>query len=485
MLMKSYYNLVTLISLTTLINGCSLYKAPEVKPIKTPSNFKENLQIRNTLLENEWWKNFHDENLNHLINSAIQNNLRYQIALQNIKVAHTFVTESNINRLPELNVGVNTEGFNFGNNSLRVFNIPVPNPNPNVGFDYLYGSVAYELDIWHQKSNITHIAEVNKQISQTESRKVQLTLISEIVNTYFQIKTLNTMLINFSRQLQIDNERLKIARTQYAHGYTNKTTVDSARSAREQVIGNLSMIRKECKLYTNHLAYLLGEYPEQFNYEIKPLIHVHNFRSLIPPTVPAEVLGNRPDVQRAFLKILSYGYLQKETLADFLPHINLFGYYGNENFSISSLVQSSALGIYGFNVIEQITGIARNFSRYKRTKVLFAQATLNYKDTVLNAFQEVNNALVAYNEDSRRLISQRNIIKYTFDQLKTARLQYKSGAIDYNTYLQVELSLLQNEYNLDKQNMIMYRDVIQIYKVLGVGVYEVKGIKVCCRKVPA
>lgn len=471
-----------------VLSGCALYKAPKVDPIGIPQAFKENLHINNQNVQTEWWKNFHDENLNRLVNKAIHNNLRYQVALSNINVARTYVSQSVINRLIDLNVGYNAQHQTYQNNSIEGLPqvVPPPPENPNINFRNLFASAAYELDIWNKKGNTYNRSKVNVHIQEADSRAVQLALISEVVNSYFQIATLNGLLDNLNRQHTITTKSIDILNVQHRNGFINSSFVNSAKSNNEQIVTNINNLKKQRKVYMNQLAYLLGEYSEEFDYPIKAMPPQANFPALLPPTIPAQVLGNRPDVQKAFLDVLSYGYLKQEVLANFLPSIPLYASLNKEGASLDLITQSSALIIYGLSVTERLTNVARNLSEYRRTKEYYKQATLNYRDVVLGAFREVNNALLAYNEDYKNLNLQKNIQSNTAAQLKTAQDQFKAGAIDYNTYLQAEMTMQQSNYSLDVQKMYVYQDVIQIYKVLGLGVKENQERPnkktVCCAK---
>lgn len=463
-----------------LINGCSLYTAPKAPTINTPKSFKENLKINNHGLETSWWKNFKDDKLNHLVDRAIHKNLIYEQALANIKIARTYVSETNLNRFPDFNIGNSAYDFNFRNNSWQFNGIKAPTLNGDVAFNYLYGSVSYELDIWNKKSNINHMSKVNVEISKADSRSVQLALISEVVYTYYQIASLNSMINNLQQQHSYANTSISILKLQYRHGLVDKSAIEGAKNFKEQINSNLSSVKKMHKTSEYHLAYLLGDYPEAFHYSVRPISTSVNFNAFLPQTVPARVLANRPDVQRAFLEIVSFDYLKKQTLADFFPSTNLFAFIGKENLTFPLIAQSSLMVFYGFNFVEKLTEFAKNASRYERSKELYLKSILNYRDTVLNAFQEVNIALVSYKEDQKNLNSQRNIVSNTNIQLTRAHKQYRAGSIDFNTYLQVKADMLQKKYDLLNQNLLAYRDIIQIYKSMGIG--NCNKIRTCIGK---
>lgn len=462
---------ITIIGLL-ILGGCSLYTPPVVEPIETPVNFKEAIKVNNADLEMNWWKNFNDENLNKLVDEAVQNNVSYQMALNNIDIAKTYISEATFNLLPNAGVGYTFNRARFNNSNVSLDGFDARLPDETFAFDYLYGSVSYDVDLWGKKRNTRKEAIVNVGIHEAESRSVKLSLVSEVVNVYFQIATVNANIENLQRQLDIANAFVKIANAQYKSGFSNDDVVRHAGSQKNVIQRDLKNLKKQQKIYMNYLAYLLGEYPENFYYQIKPIKQDVHFEKLLPPSVPAQVLANRPDIQTAFLQVILNGYIEKKALADFLPSFKLFALYGDEKFTVAEFAQDSLLALYGFNIVESLTDAAINISKHERAQEQYENAALNYKNTVLNAFQEVNNALLSFNEDQGVLVMDQEIEHAAYEDFQYAEKQYKSGLVDYATYLNYESLLLERKYTMNYQVLLMYRDIIQIYKTLGMGVAE-------------
>jgi len=462
---------ILIAGLSLLIGGCSLNATTDPEPVETPLDFKESIHVENAGLNLQWWKNFHDPNLNELVDLALTNNIRHQIALKNVEVANTFVTESIYNRLPNVNVGYNVDRATLSHDQIDAADIPdFTVQTETIGFNYLYGSVYYDMDLWGKKANLTEQTRVNVEIAAAESRIVRLTLISEVTNIYFHIATLNSNVANLQKRMKIADANLKIAKAQENYGLVTSDLINEISSRKEKLATDINDLEKERKSFINHLAYLLGEYPENFNYEIGAMTYGSDFDALLPPSMPSEVVANRPDIQSSFLQIKSFGFLQKQVIADFLPSFNLYATYGPETFSVTDLIQNGLLATYGFNIVQKLTNIGSNYARYERVQDEYDEAVLRYKDTVINAFKEVDNALLAYKEDLKSLSSHKEIVKNKKANLRLTDLQYKAGAIDYATYLNSELDELQGIYDLATQNLKVFRDVIQIYKALGLGV---------------
>ena len=94
---------------------------------------------------------------------------------------------------------------------------------------------------------------------------------------------------------------------------------------------------------------------------------------------------------------------------------------------------------------------------------------MTYKNTVVNAFMEVNNALASYQQDYLALKASHNVVRLAKEKLDLANAQYKSGVINYTTYLGYKLIFLQSKYTLTSQAQTLTSDVIQTYKTPGMG----------------
>jgi len=462
------------------ITSCTLYKKPEVPSIKMPNQFKPTIKITNAKLKEKWWENFHDAELNRLVELAVINNYSYQIALKNIQIACTYVTQNLSGLFPQVNLGFNSTrnkfnsvafGGSFANPSTVSSNTHVFN------LQQLNGTVAYQVDIWNQIRNSVNQAKANQDASIADSNVMKLTLITSVVDTYFQIVTLNANLHNLNEQYKLANEIVRLINTQFQSGLIDASALDNAKNQAETIKININNLKKQKEVLQYTLAYLLGEYPEHFKLG-------NNFKSfqvknLVPPSIPAEMMANRPDIQEAYYQILSYGYLEKQNIANFLPNISLTGNYGYESTALSNLLSSAnTYWTYGLYATQFVFDYQTRMSEYRRSKYQYESAILNFKNTVLNAFKEVDSALSSYKEDNEALIAYQKQTVNSKDLLGLANSQYRSGLIDYSTYLTTNLSYLQSSFNVANQKLVVAEDIFQIYKTLGLGLYSHTSITI-------
>jgi len=482
--MKILFSIIIL-----LLSGCSLYEAPEVPEIELPPAFKVSIKSVNPSLEDEWWKNFHDKQLNALVALALKNNYSYQIAIKNIEIAQTYVSQNTSYLFPQVNAEfggsrnklVPSEffgAFSNPNNPMSTASNSDLSASPlgsgintapfNVAI--LSASASYELDIWNQIRHAVNQAEADTASSAANAQVVKLTLVSNVVNAYYQIMALNANILNLEQQYNAAKEITALIKVQLESGLIDATNFYTAQMQEEGILSQIKTLKKQKQITEHTLAYLVSEYPENFSIEPRAALDQLRFTQLIPPGIPSSMLGMRPDIQSAFYQALAYGYAEKQSIANFLPSFTVTAGYGYANNTLAQLLQSSnAFWNYGIGVSQFVFDYAIRQSEYERAKHQYEAAVLSYKDTVVSAFSEVNSALVSYKEDNEALIAIEAQYKQSEELLNLAHAQYQAGLVNYITYLNNDLIMLQNKYNVTSQQLLLVQDIIQVYKNLGWG----------------
>jgi multidrug efflux system outer membrane protein len=457
-----------------ILSGCSLFSSPKKIAIKIPKKFKYALKTGNMAVKNDWWKNFGDKDLDILVGKAVKNNLNYLIAVKNIQVAETYVSqnESNLfpvvnfnfsavrNKLPGYETSIFSGGGSSGGHSTVIYNLN------QAGL-----SASYELDAWNQVNNAIKQAKANAAVSKEDADVVKLTLISNVAQAYFQISALEKSADNLRKQYAAEKEILKLYIFQYKDGLIDAEPVETAKTNLEILKTELNDSIKLQDITKNTLAYYIGKFPEKFKFKFKNDTKTGmDYSNLIPPNIPSEILTQRPDVKEAEYNVLSYAYAKKESLANFFPVLNLTGNYGYASPGLNNFVtDTNSIWSFGLNILAPIFNYKTNISIYKRSKLQYQQAVLNYRNTVINAFSETDSALADYRRDAKTMKSYENNFNYSLKLFHIYGVQYKTGIASRITYLTYKLDMLNAEYNLINQNLLLQEDVIGVYNALGMG----------------
>ena len=465
-----------------ILSGCSLFTHSKKITVKIPNRFKYALNNENFKIKNDWWKNFKSNKLDDLISKALKNNLNYIIAIKNIQIAKTYVSqnESNLfptvnfsyeatrNKMPSYQTALSSGGSVSGSSRTVIYNLN------QAGL-----SASYELDVWNQVNNAVKQAKANVSVSKEDADVVKLTLISNVAQAYFQIQALKESIVNLKKEYKAEKEILKLYEVQYKEGLTNAEPIVNTKTNLEILRTDLNDSIKQKDITQNTLAYYLGKFPERFKLTVKSNIkNVLNFddnhySELIPPNIPSEILTQRPDVKEAEYNVLVYAYAKKESLANFFPIFNLTGSYGYASPSLDNFItDANSVWNFGLDILAPIFNYKTNISIYKRSKLQYQQAILNYRNTIINAFSETESDLADFQKDIQTLKSYKKNYRYALKLFNIYKVQYKTGISSKITYLTYKENLLNSEYNLINQNLLVKEDVINVYNALGMGLKD-------------
>lgn len=476
--MKRKFIILIYLGLSVFFSGCALYAQPKKVAVKIPEKFKYSVKTQGYFIKNDWWKNFKDKELNTLVSKSLKNNLNYLIAVKNIQVAKTYVSQNESNLFP--NVDFN---YTSSRNKLPSYESSlssgVASTSPIIyNLNQAGLNASYELDVWHQINNEINQAKANVLVSREDADVIKLTLISNVVQSYFQIIALNLGINNLKKQYLAEKEILKINLVQYKDGLINREPALDAKIALEAIKTELNNSVKLKDITQNTLAYYLGKYPEKFKIKTKnDNFNYFNdnicYPELIPPNIPSLILTKRPDVKEAEYNVLSYAYAKKISLANFFPTFSLTGEYGYASLSLDNFIaDANSFWSFGLNILAPIFNYKTNISIYKRSQLQYEQAVLNYRNTIINAFSETDSALATYKRDFKTLNSYKNNLVYSSKLFHIYRVQYRTGIASRITYLTYKLNLLAAEYNLINQNLLLQEDIIDIYNALGMGLKQ-------------
>ena len=462
-----------------ILSGCSMFSRPKKIAVKIPKKFKYAVKAENIPVKNDWWKNFRNKQLDILVDEAVKNNLNYLIAVKNIQVAETYVSQNESNLFPIVNFS-----FSATRNKLPGYETSIFSGNGSSGTPstVIYNlnqaglNASYELDVWNQVNNAVKQARANAAVSKEDAGVVKLTLISNVAQAYFQISALEKSADNLKKQYTAEKEILNLNVIQYKDGLIDAEPVETAKTNLEILKTELNDSIKLQDITKNTLAYYLGKFPEKFKFKTNPKTrningyNDINYSKLIPPNIPSEILTQRPDVKEAEYNVLSYAYAKKESLANFFPVFSLTGNYGYASPGLNNFItDTNSVWNFGLDILAPIFNYKTNISIYKRSKLQYQQAVLNYRNAIINAFSETDSALAAYKRDYKILKSYKNNFNYSKKLFYIYKIQYKAGISSQITYLTYKLNMLNAEYNLINQTLLLREDVIGVYNALGMG----------------
>jgi len=461
--MTSLYRLSAL-ARALLLAGCITvgpdYKHPVEKPValqgvdaaqQSPINFQAN-----------WWAQFHDTTLDALITRAAKNSPDLKIALARLNQSRALLGTARSQQLPDIEAQTSYSrsreqqpGFTTGRETIT---------NYQAGFD-----ASWELDLFGGVRRSVEAARADSQAGEASLQDAQVTLFAEVARHYFDLRGTQLRLDVARRDIDNQRDSLKLIKSRADVGTGSDQDVASARARLAAVEAQLPVLETQAQADTFRLAVLLGERPGELDIDLSPKTF-HPINTSLPIGNAGDVLARRPDIRVAERELAAANARIGVAKADWFPHISLGGFVGflagrsNDFGGAESRAWSVAPSISwaGLNVQRVRSGVKASEARADEAKA-------NYQRTVLGALEDVDNALVGYNQQRVRVQKLDEQATQSTRAAELARIRYEAGATDYLELLDAQRTQLSAEDQLAEAEAGINLQAIALYKALGGG----------------
>lgn len=455
--------------ISILLSSCLLIGCfrPHYQPqyVDIPQDWRLPTDEGSTLCNFRWWEQFNDPILNNLIMAGLMNNQDLKIAINRVFEYYNQLGVVNAALYPALNG--NASYTRIENSAAAPFTL-FPG-FPRIYDDYqAFFSLNWELDFWGRLASASQAAYAELLGTIEARRAVVLTVVASIADAYINLRNLDSQL-EVSRKTQASREEsLKLAVSRFDLGETSELEVKQAEAELEIAVIRVIEFERAIPIQENQLSILLGENP----HAIVRGSAIENFQYpyVIPAGIPSELLSRRPDILQAEDKLIAANARVTEARALFFPQISLTGIYGSQSVDLKRfLTGPSEMWQYGFSAVQTIFDAGRNLFLVEGAKAIREEALANYRQVILNAFQEVNSALVTSQKNQELLREHQKQVQILIDYLHLAQLRYYEGEVDYLNVLDAERLLFDAQLALVQSYSDNFSAVVELYKSLGGG----------------
>lgn len=436
------------IALSLALSACSLapnYQRPNMAlPTGWSSVDGVGATQQNTTL---YWQELGSAELNRLIDNALAQNLDLEAALHRIDQARAQAKIAGAPLYPNASAS---------GSASRTFQ------DKNTNAARAGGSISYEVDLWGKNRNQKKSADYQIDASQFDREALRLVVTSDATSFYAQILSLNDRIRIAEFNLKNAEEILRIIEARFAQGGVSGLEVSQQRVEVNSFRTTLASLVEQRSTTANALAILLGVAPQTFSTPTTSLTTL-----TLPPvnlTPPATLLTARPDIESAEAGLRSVNADIGVARAAFFPSLTLgldtaiSAGFGGPAAAATQIASSLFAPIFTGG---QLTGNLENVTA--RQKELAAQ----YRQTVLVAFQEVEDALAALKSANERAAVSRSTVSESQNAYDIAKARFDAGAIDYLTLLETQRSLYQAQDNQISINQNQVAAFVQLRKALG------------------
>jgi len=452
--------LVLVVFSLALVAACAVgpdYKRPD---IAAPASFRMAGKEGESIANLPWWELLRDDGLQTLIRLALEENKDLKRAAAAVEEYRARALVARMDFAPQLTVSGNAPLAK----TAGIVAIPAfPNPFAYYG----QGALSWELDFWGRIRRENEAARADLLAREENRRAVVLQLVTGVAQSYFDLRQLDMQLDIARRTLESWGESVRIAQARLRQGLTPKLDVDQFESERANAAARTAELERQMVQKENELSVLLGSNP------IKIPRGLALTDQVMPPEVPAglpsDLLQRRPDVLQSEQELAAATARIGAAEAQRFPQITLTGLLGVASPQLSRLVNPGQFGEVGPSLAGPLFNAPILGFQQQVAEAQVKQVLAQYQQTVLVAFKEVEDALVAVRTAREQTQAQEAQVVALRSALHLAELRYKGGLSNYLDVLTSKRSLFDAELSLTATRRLHLVSIVQLYKALGGG----------------
>ena len=449
--------------LSFLLLSCAVGPDYERPTTTTPDSFRmaEKGEDATSIANLSWWELLQDEELQKLIRISLEENKDLKRAVATVEEFQARVFIARTDFVPQLSMGANAPSFG------RKSNFLVPGfPNP---FNYyLQGNLSWELDIWGRIRRSNEAARGDLLGREEGRRAVILQLVSGVAEAYFDLLQFDMQLDIARRTLKSWEESVRIAQARLRQGMTSRLDADQFEAERANAAARAAELERQMVQKENQLSVLLGRAPHQISRGRSLTEQV--MPPAVPPGLPSELLQRRPDIVQAEQGLAAATARIGMAKADRFPKLSITGLLGVASPHLSRLVANETeFGVAGPSLVGPLLNAQILGFQQEAVEAQARQAVAQYEQSILVAFREVEDALVAVRTAREQREAQAQQVEALRSALHLASLRYKGGLANYLDVLIAQRNLFEAELALTGTHRLHLVSIVQLYKALGGG----------------
>jgi len=463
-------------ALCLLIAGCTVgpnYKRPTAPaapafketppPPSIPNGSWKQAQPSDQVLRGKWWEIYNDPQLNALEEKVAVSNQTLKAATEQYFAARAAVQIARASYYPTLSAGPSISRQHLSQNRPTA----VPGAVSQYNDFSLTGQASWEPDLWGQVRRTVEASRASAQASAADLANVELSIRSELAQDYFELRGLDLQKQLLDNTVKSYADYLDLTQKRFKGGVATDSDVALAetqlKSTQAQDI-DVGVARAQ---FEHAIATLIGEPASTFSLSQSPL-------SLplpqVPPGLPSELLERRPDVAGMERRADAANAQIGVAISAYYPNITLGGAGGFESANPGTWIQGpSALWSLGASASELLFDAGRRHAVTEQARDNYELTVANYRQSVLSAFQEVEDNLAALRILDQESVTQADAVAAAQRSLQISTTRYKQGLDDYLVVLIAQTTLLTNQRTQADITTRQFAANVLLIKALGGG----------------
>ena len=455
--MKKMARIVTMM-IIVFLTGCAM--GPDFKKpvVETPNNFRFSDSESKEVVNLKWWELFDDPVLYSLVVTALNSNKDAMIAASRIEETRAALGFTKADQYPRLDL----EG------SARIGNFTgLSRSSTTDKSAYIAPVLSWEIDFWGKYRRSTEAARSELMASEYSLRTVQISLISEVVSTYF-------LLLDYHQRLKISKQTLDsrlysldIIQKRFDKGIIPEIDLNQAQIQKEIAAGAIPLFQRLIANTENALSILIGKFPGEI--KTGDDLNQQTLPPDIPSGIPSSILERRPDIAEAMYLLEAQTARIGVAQALRFPSITLTGLFGVASAELSSVSTDGDIWSVGGGLFGPLFDFKKNLQRVEIEKERTKQALYRYENRVLFAFREVSDALNDIQTYKKQISTVERKFKAAENASTLSKMRYDKGVTSYLEVLETERTLFDVGLELSELKQQFYNAYVRLYKALGGG----------------
>jgi len=436
-----------------------------------------------------WWNVFGDPELSALEARAAKTNLNVRLATVRLAESRAQLRVSRANLYPSVNGSGSYTREKFSDKLAQrglqsaLSSLPVTGPTFDGVRQYAGEAeippldlwqegidASYELDLWGRVRRGVEEAKANAEASAEDRRAVLIAQLAEVARDYMTLRGTLAQLAVATENQKTAERSVQLTRERFSGGLTSELDVQNALAQLDSTSAQIPQFEQEIAEEINALSLLLGEPPAALQAELQTAQPIPPVPPRVPVGVPSELARRRPDIREAEARLHAATAAVGVAVGAFYPTVTLTGALNFQALSYRDLAFWSAAGYtLGPSISLPIFQGGRLRGQLQLTKAQQQEAAISYQQTVLSAWHDVDNALVAYGAEQRRHDQLAQSVQSAQRALDLAQQQYAHGLQTFLNVLDAERTLLGAQQQLASSTTSESSNLVQLYQALGGG----------------
>jgi len=449
-------------------SGCAVgptFKRPEARvPAGWSSPSSSPAESADTMLAS-WWAGFNDPVLTSLVQRAIESNLDLKLAESRVRQARAARRVSISSLGPTADVSSSarrSQSSSGGSNGDAQHSI---SDQYAANFD-----ASWELDVFGGVRRDVEAAGADYRAAVESRRDVFVTLTAEVARNYVDLRTLQMRIAVAQSNLDAQKHTTDLTRQRFDVGFVSGLDVARAEAQVASTASQIPTLEASARQTIHNISVLLGDEPEALAGELTERFDIPTPLSSVPTGLPSELLRRRPDIRRAEAEAHAATARVGVATADLFPKFNISGSAGYVARQVSSWFNpGNLIWSLGSSLVWNVFNTGRTRANIEIKKALEEQSVIAYRQTVLVALQEVEDALITSSKEEQRYALLEEAVTANRKAVRIASALYSEGQTDFLSVLDAQRSLYVAEEAAAQSRGTQAKNQIALYKALGGG----------------